>query len=216
MPPQPDRGPWSTWSNILALDPPPSLSNLSASAHHRLTLPFQPRLARWGRTPGPITRLAWPLSVGLRDEGGHHAPAVCRSRTEAGRHQKAVPPRNWQEWVIEDGGFDWYDELRVRRDGIYRRDPDEGADSIGLSDAERAALPQHPTDDFSQPLLKLPCTLGDFETFIDRYDLPAPDGFRLLEVVREQRALLASVADDTGKELAPEMELLGQIGRAHV
>lgn len=110
--------------------------------------------------------------------------------------KRLYPRETGKEWVIEDGGFDWYHELRVRRDGIYRRDPDEGTDPVALSDAERAVLPQHPTDDFSQPLLKLPCTLGDFETFIDRYDLPAPDGFRLLEVVGERCAPLAQTDAD--------------------
>lgn len=88
-----------------------------------------------------------------------------------------------EPWMmLSNGCYDWFNDMRVCRHGIYLRDPEEGGrDPIGLSDAEREALPQHPTDDYEAPLLKLPSTLMEFESFIDRYDLPAPDGFRLLD-----------------------------------
>ena len=209
MPPQPDRGPWSTWSNILALDPPSPLRNLFANAHHRLTQPFQPRLARLGehRNPSPGWRGPYLKVCSLTERTMHQPFADLELKRDD--LKRLYPCEPGQEWVIKDGGFDWYYDLRVCRDGIYLRDPDEGTDPAGLSDAERAALPQHPTDDYSKPLLKLPCTLGDFKTFIDRYNLPAPDGFRLLEVVGEQGPVLASVADDTGKASAPEPGRLG-------
>jgi hypothetical protein len=87
-----------------------------------------------------------------------------------------------EPWMmLSDGCYDWFNDMRVCRHGIYLWDPEEGGqDPIGLSNEEREALTRHPTDDYVAPLLKLPSTLGTFESFIDRYDLPAPDGFRLL------------------------------------
>lgn len=88
-----------------------------------------------------------------------------------------------EPWMmLSDGCYVWFNDMRVCRHGIYLWDPEEGGrDPIGLSNEEREALIRHPTDDYAAPLLNLPSTLGAFESFIDRYELPAPDGFRLLD-----------------------------------
>jgi hypothetical protein len=103
-----------------------------------------------------------------------------------------------EPWMIlSDGCYDWFNDMRVCRQGIYLMDPEEGGrDPIGLSNEEREALPQHPTDDYEAPLLKLPSTLVAFESFIDRNNLPAPDGFRLLDWLAKRINSVATKGQD--------------------
>ncbi len=210
MPPQPDRGPWSTWSNILALDPPPPLRNLSASAHHRLRLPIQPRLARRGEHRDSFTRQARLLFLKKALEGVQPMNKQFAGLRIFRDDIKALYDSIEEPWMkLTDGCFDWFNDLRVCRHGIFLCDPEEGGrDAIGLSDEEREAPPRHPTDDYEAPLLKLPCTLGEFESFIDTYEIPAPNGFRLLVLIAKRPAPDArAVSRKLSRQVATDFEL---------
>lgn len=60
-------------------------------------------------------------------------------------------PENWVDW------------LTVRKDGIYVKEPPSG-----LTPDERAVLSQHSTGNLETPVLSFPCTLPEFQAFLEK------------------------------------------------
>lgn len=76
------------------------------------------------------------------------------------------------------GCFDWFDDMRVCRNGVFLTDPGDA----DLTDDERDALPKPPNDDYDEPILRLPCTLAELRAFLDAQDFPDQvDAFALLD-----------------------------------
>lgn len=89
------------------------------------------------------------------------------------------------------GGF------RLERDGLYVTPPD-GAQLLSVEDL--AVLSWHPTGNYDQPALALPCTLGQLRAFVVEAGLRGCiDEDELNEIVAEQAARLiaGSAATDT-------------------
>jgi hypothetical protein len=67
-----------------------------------------------------------------------------------------------------DGCFDWYADLRICPSGVYLATCPFGA---GLTREERAALPQHPTGNYAEPILAFPATLRQVIELLDEHGL---------------------------------------------
>ncbi|WP_172203099.1 hypothetical protein [Niveibacterium sp. COAC-50] len=71
----------------------------------------------------------------------------------------------------------WEDCFSVRGDGVYVREH-QGI----LTPAEREAISEHPTGNLKEPALPFPCSLVQFQVFLERQRLyPYVDPFDMLE-----------------------------------
>ena len=94
------------------------------------------------------------------------------------------------------GCFDWHADLRVCPAGIFLQTPPYG---MFLSAEERAALPRHPTGDYSQPVLPFPCTAGDLLKLLDEHglnDCIDPDAPSLRSIQGDNPTAEVSTASD--------------------
>jgi hypothetical protein len=66
------------------------------------------------------------------------------------------------------GCFDWYSDLKVCPDGFFLETEPYG---MNLSAEEIRALPRHPTGDYSQPVLKFPCSVQALISLLEEYGL---------------------------------------------
>jgi hypothetical protein len=67
-----------------------------------------------------------------------------------------------------DGCFDWYEDLRICPSGVYLATCPFGA---GLTREERAALPQHPTGNYAEPILTFPASLNAVLDLLEEHGL---------------------------------------------
>ncbi len=78
--------------------------------------------------------------------------------------------------------FDWFDDMRVYRKGVYLTEP------RGATLDELAALPEPPGGDYNTPALTFPTTLSELKAFLDRYEyFGIPDAFALADWIAKKQ-----------------------------
>lgn len=84
---------------------------------------------------------------------------------------------------------EWVGWLSIRADGAYVKTPPDGLDHN-----ERAALSAHPTGNLAEPALKFPCTLRQFQIFLDEQGVyGCIDAFDMADWVADQLARTSGV-----------------------